>query len=429
MTDIYLNDRRYRQNVGVVLFNREGKVWLGRRADAQGEKIWQFPQGGVDRDEDFLDAARRELWEETGVRSASLIGRAPERITYDFPEGFTGSKAMKGFAGQSQVWFAFRFEGEDAEVNLAAHHQIEFDAWRWADLAEAPDLVAPFKREAYLKVVEAFAPIARGEPLTAGGRGAILMIHGVNCTGKAWERLAADFQGRGWTVRAPTLRADLRVKANPSPALAAVTLGDYLREAEGWARALEAETGAPPVLFGHSMGGLIVQKLMERGIGRAGVLITPASPSDARGPVALSTAFTFLNVLLTPGNAEKALKPWRAGFDWGVLNVVPAARRPAIYAEAVYDSGKVYQGLSTPGGDPDQVGVIDESRIKAPVLTIGAGQDRTTPVLGVRAVAAKYAKAGGDYREYPDNGHWIVDEPGTDQVAADIDAWLEAKAA
>jgi 8-oxo-dGTP pyrophosphatase MutT (NUDIX family)/esterase/lipase len=427
MTDIYLNDRRYRQNVGVVLFNRDGKVWLGRRADGRGEKIWQFPQGGVDRGEDVLDAARRELWEETGVRSASLIGRAPGRITYDFPEGFTGSKAMKGFAGQSQVWFAFRFEGEDAEVNLAAHHQIEFDAWRWADLAEAPDLVAPFKREAYLKVVEAFAPIARGEPLAEGGRGAILMIHGVNCTGMAWERLAADFQARGWTVRTPTLKADLRVKASPSHALAAITLEDYLREAEGWARALEAETGRPPVLFGHSMGGLIVQKLMEMGVGRAGVLVTPAPPSDARGPVALSTAFTFLNVLLTPGNAGKALKPWRAGFDWGVLNVVPPARRPAIYAEAVYDSGKVYQGLSAPGGGPEPVGVIDETRITAPILTIGAGRDRTTPVAGVRAVAAKYAKAGGDYREYPDNGHWIVDEPGTDRMAADIDAWLDAK--
>ena len=147
MTDVYLDSKRYRLNVGVVVFNAEGKVWLGRRADGKGRQIWQFPQGGVDRGEDLLDAARRELHEETGIVAAAVIARAPGWITYDFPDGFTGSKAMKGFAGQTQAWFAFRFEGEDSEINLAAHDQIEFDQWRWADIGEAPDLVIPFKRD------------------------------------------------------------------------------------------------------------------------------------------------------------------------------------------------------------------------------------------------------------------------------------------
>jgi putative (di)nucleoside polyphosphate hydrolase len=150
----------YRPNVGVVLFNREGKVWLGRRAGAIGPSVWQVPQGGVDRGEDLLDAAKRELAEETGVVSVEFLARTQDWITYDFPPESTGSKVLKGWRGQRQVWFAFRFTGVDAEVDLAAHEHIEFDAWRWGDLADAPDLVVPFKREAYEQVVEAFKAFA-----------------------------------------------------------------------------------------------------------------------------------------------------------------------------------------------------------------------------------------------------------------------------
>ncbi len=427
MTDIYLNAKRYRLNVGVVVFNREGKVWLGRRADGKGPQIWQFPQGGVDAKEDLLDAARRELWEETGIRTAALIARAPGWITYDFPEGFTGSKAIKGFAGQTQAWFAFRFEGEDSEIDLQAHHQIEFDQWRWADIAEAPPLVAPFKHDAYLKVVEAFAPIAAGRPMGQDARGTILMIHGLGGTGRVWDPMATAFRARGWTVEAPTLKADLRVKADPSPALAKLTLGDYVDEAEGWARRIKAETGRAPVLIGHSMGGLIVQKLLERGVGRAGVLLCPAPPADVEAKVTPGMIFTVLNGLLAPSAGTRPYKLWRAGFDWGVLNCVPKARRATLYDEAVYESGRVFDGLRTPEHDPGRTGFIDESKITAPMLILAGAKDRLVPLENVKATVAKYAKIGGDYIEYPDNAHWIVDEPGTDKVIADIDTWLGAK--
>ncbi len=430
MTDIYLNARRYRLNVGVVVFNAEGKVWLGRRANSKGPQIWQFPQGGVDSGENILVAAQRELLEETGIRSASLIARAPGWITYDFPEGFTGSKAMKGFAGQTQAWFAFRFEGEDSEIDLAAHHQIEFDAWRWADLAEAPDLVVPFKREAYLKVVEAFAPIARADapspPDSVNPRGGMLMIHGFGGAGDGWARMAADFRGRGWAVSAPTLKADLRVKDRPTAALAALTLHDYVDEAQGWAREIEAATGFPPVLIGHSMGGLIVQKLLEHGIGRAGVLLAPAAPAGVKGRVKLSVAFTFANILLTPKAQTKPHKVWRTGFHWGVLNCVPKVRRDAIYADAVYDSGRVFEALGRPHADPQRATFVDAGRITVPVLTIAGGRDRAAPLACVAATAAKYADVGGQYLQYPDHAHWIIDEPGTEEVIADIDAWLAA---
>ncbi|HTI67998.1 MAG TPA: RNA pyrophosphohydrolase [Caulobacteraceae bacterium] len=151
----------YRDNVGIVVFDHLGRVWLGRRVHAEGPHTWQFPQGGVDPGEDLETAARRELWEETGIVTVSLLGRAEEWIAYDFPADFQGSKKARGYRGQRQAWFAFRFEGEDAEVDLTAHPPQEFQAWRWAELPEAPDLVVPFKRDAYLQVIAAFAPYAK----------------------------------------------------------------------------------------------------------------------------------------------------------------------------------------------------------------------------------------------------------------------------
>ena len=147
----------YRPNVGIVVFNAEGRVWLGRRAGASGPHNWQFPQGGVDKGEDLEAAARRELIEETGISSVDLLGRTPGWISYDFPPELVRAK---GWTGQAQVWFAFRFLGKDSEVDLTAYPPIEFDAWRWAALAEAADLIVPFKRATYATVIAAFAPYA-----------------------------------------------------------------------------------------------------------------------------------------------------------------------------------------------------------------------------------------------------------------------------
>ena len=152
---------QYRPNVGVVLFNGRGEVWLGHRGNGRGPRNWQFPQGGIDPGEDLETAARRELREETGVTSADLLGRVEEWITYDFPPAVMRRGDARGFKGQRQAWLAMRFTGKDSEINLAAFPPIEFDRWRWASLPDAERLVVPFKRATYARVTEVFRAFAQ----------------------------------------------------------------------------------------------------------------------------------------------------------------------------------------------------------------------------------------------------------------------------
>jgi pimeloyl-ACP methyl ester carboxylesterase len=257
--------------------------------------------------------------------------------------------------------------------------------------------------------------------------GSILMIHGVGGTAAAFDRLAPAFRALGWRVETPTFRPDKRVASNPPADLPRLTLADYIAASADAARALLAETGVAPVLMGHSLGGLVVQKLAEQGHGRAAVLVTPASPADVVGKPALSQAITFANILFSGKPETKSHKIWPFGFSYGVLNKVARSRHAEIFAGTVYESGRIYEAVAWPDKDPTRSSYVDESQIKIPMLVIGAGQDRATPLAGVRQVAAKYARIGAELKVYPDNAHWIVDEPGTDKVIADIAAWLTGK--
>ncbi len=121
---------------------------------------WQMPQGGIDADETPMAAAIRELSEETGVTKAALLAEAPEWLSYDLPDDARKASWRGRYRGQTQKWFAFRFEGDDRDINIlspAGGHKAEFDRWRWADLAQTPALVIPFKRSVYEDVVKIFA--------------------------------------------------------------------------------------------------------------------------------------------------------------------------------------------------------------------------------------------------------------------------------
>jgi len=147
----------YRPCAGIMLLNREGKVFVGQRIDTTVE-AWQMPQGGIDDGEDAETAAIRELGEEIGVtpEHVALIAAAPGEFLYDLPPELIG-KVWKGkWRGQRQRWFLFRFLGEDTDVNIATPHP-EFMTWRWVDPAELPSVIVPFKKELYEQVLAAFA--------------------------------------------------------------------------------------------------------------------------------------------------------------------------------------------------------------------------------------------------------------------------------
>jgi putative (di)nucleoside polyphosphate hydrolase len=157
----------YRPCVGVMLLNRSGRVWIGRRRDVPDEPEgpgawWQMPQGGIDENEDPAKAALRELEEETGIRSVDVIAETPGWYSYDLPPALL-PKAWGGrYRGQKQKWFAMRFTGHDDEVVLdRAGYKPEFDSWRWANIDELLGLIVPFKREVYSQVVREFAALAR----------------------------------------------------------------------------------------------------------------------------------------------------------------------------------------------------------------------------------------------------------------------------
>lgn len=158
----------YRPCVGVMVINRAGLAFIGRRSGGPEHvalaHAWQMPQGGIDPGEQPWPAALRELREETNIRSVQRLGEIAEWLNYDIPRELVG-QAWKGqYRGQTQKWFAVRFTGPESEIDIAhpaGAHTAEFSAWRWEPMQNLPDLVVPFKRAVYLRVVQEFGKFAR----------------------------------------------------------------------------------------------------------------------------------------------------------------------------------------------------------------------------------------------------------------------------
>ncbi|HWM48109.1 MAG TPA: RNA pyrophosphohydrolase [Xanthobacteraceae bacterium] len=161
-------DLPYRPCVGIMVLNHQGHAFIGRRMDGpehvDATHIWQMPQGGIDEGEDPYPAALRELYEETSIRSVHKLGEIDEWLSYDLPSQ-VARKAWKGhYRGQRQKWFALRFTGSEHEINVlrpgGGHHKPEFVEWRWEPIRHLPDLIIPFKRPVYERVVREFARFA-----------------------------------------------------------------------------------------------------------------------------------------------------------------------------------------------------------------------------------------------------------------------------
>ncbi|MEO5973432.1 MAG: RNA pyrophosphohydrolase [Sphingomicrobium sp.] len=148
---------RYRRGVGVMLLNAQGKVWVGKRIDNTDE-AWQMPQGGIDKGEEPWTTALRELHEETGIPPylVERVADCPERLQYDLPEELRGKLWGGKWRGQRQDWYLCRFLGVTSDIDIATKHP-EFSEWKWVEPTALPDLIVPFKRELYRRLLAEFA--------------------------------------------------------------------------------------------------------------------------------------------------------------------------------------------------------------------------------------------------------------------------------
>jgi alpha-beta hydrolase superfamily lysophospholipase len=247
----------------------------------------------------------------------------------------------------------------------------------------------------------------------------VMMVHGMCCTGEVWSSFRTFFEERGTRVYTPTLRADARtsIRDKPSVALRALRFGDYVSDHVREAKRIEVETGRKPAVIGHSMGGLLAQAMAQRDCVSAAVWISPA-PSAGTHDLQSGLFWFAVRAAHALRVAPLAIKPARKAIFTQVFNALPEADREAAYNAMVYESGPAFAAM---GSWP-----IDASQVRVPVLTVAATRDKLVPAKLVRLAARKYAAVGGEFREYADHGHWLYAEPGWEQPATDIYAWLSA---
>ncbi|WP_076068370.1 RNA pyrophosphohydrolase [Sphingomonas montana] len=152
-----MDQDRYRPAAGIMLLNRDGRVFVAQRLDTTLD-AWQMPQGGLDPGEDPQAGALRELEEETGIpaRLVEIVARSRGELRYDLPAALADTLWRGRFLGQRQVWFLMRYLGTDGEIDIETPHP-EFRAWKWAEARELPDMIVPFKAELYRNVLSEFA--------------------------------------------------------------------------------------------------------------------------------------------------------------------------------------------------------------------------------------------------------------------------------
>ena len=246
----------------------------------------------------------------------------------------------------------------------------------------------------------------------------VFMIHGMWCGPHDWNNYKNFFQKKQYKCFTTTLRFhDMDPKDKPDPELGTVSLLDYAEDLEREIAQLDVK----PIIIGHSMGGLLAQILGTRGLAKALILLSPASPA---GIFALrpSTIKTFWSVL-TKWNFWK--NPMRITFDearYSVFNLLPEEEHRPTYDKFVYESGQASTEIGFWMFDKNKATRIDETKITCPVLIIGGAKDRVTPVSVTRQIARKYKAT---YKEFANHAHWLVAEPGWQEIADYIHKWLQ----
>jgi len=248
----------------------------------------------------------------------------------------------------------------------------------------------------------------------------IVMIHGMWGGSWYWEGYRKIFEGKGYRCIVPTLRYhDMDPKGIPNPKLGTTSLLDYAADLEEEIRRLDSK----PILIGHSMGALLAQILGSRGLARALVLLTPASPGGINA-LTPSVIRSFQSVLMGYGFWKK---PRRQTFNeavYSMLQLLTAEEQRKTYSRFVYESGRAAAEIGFWYLDKKGASKVDEKKVSCPVLVIAGSQDKITPASVVRKVANKY-RAVSTYKEFPDHAHWVVGEPGWEEIADYAYTWLK----
>lgn len=247
----------------------------------------------------------------------------------------------------------------------------------------------------------------------------ILMIHGMSVGPWYWEKYKNFFEKIGYRCVATTLRFhDVDPRDAPDPQLGTVSLLDY---AEDLRREIQ-QLGVKPIVMGPSMGGLLAQILGSRGYAKALVLLTPASPS---GILSLkpSVIKSFWSMHKKWGFWRKPMRQIFNEAIYSMLHLLPSDEQKKAYEKLVYESGRVACEIGCWPFDSKSASKVDETKVTCPVLAIAGEKDRITPATVVRRVARKYA-AVSTYREFKNHAHWIVGEPGWQEIAAYVADWL-----
>jgi pimeloyl-ACP methyl ester carboxylesterase len=245
----------------------------------------------------------------------------------------------------------------------------------------------------------------------------VMMIHGMSCTGEVWSQFRTFFEDRGVRVYTPTIYPELRTTILKRPVSAIRDLGfdDYVNFLEQEIQRIELQTGVTPAVIGHSMGGILAQALAERNRVSAAAFISPSPPLGCAPPL-MRAFWSVYSLTHKFGYAPKIIRADKFSTGRVVFNRMPAAEHAAALSAMVYESGRAFHEL---GGR-----VIDETKIRIPVLTVAASGDRLVPATSVRLTGRKYAAIGGEFREYKNHGHWLYAEPGWQVPAGDILDWL-----
>ena len=245
----------------------------------------------------------------------------------------------------------------------------------------------------------------------------LVLIHGMWCTGANLSRLAAALRARGFECHIPDLPAhEAGVRHGE---VGALSLLDYVRYLEQYIRGRQFRQ--PPILLGHSMGGLLAQMLAPRVDAFALVLLTPASPAGINA-VRLRPLAAFSSVLSRPGFWHKAHRPSLSRARTSILNGLSMPKQNELHAAMVEESGRAVFEIAFWQLDRAHASRIDPAEVRCPVYVVAAGQDRLTPAAVVRKVAARYDRA--TLRYYPGRGHWVIDDEETDEMAGEIAGWL-----